>query len=118
MTWRLVLAFILLLCCGGFGLAATINSFAVVDAVNARLSPDDQFDHLGWYPTKTLRLHREYYKLYPQGNLLRSQGVFVTFGFLCILLAALFLGFGLVVIAWPGVGFALILWFIYFRKRL
>lgn len=116
MTWRLAVGFALLFCVGGFGLAATLNNFAVVDAVNAKLPANEQFAQLGWYPTKTLRLHREYRRLYPRGRLLRNQGVVVGFMFLSILLAALFLGLGFFVVVWLGAGLALILWFTYFRK--
>lgn len=35
MTVRLAFAFVLLLCVGGFGLASTINQFAIIAAVNA-----------------------------------------------------------------------------------
>jgi 4-hydroxybenzoate polyprenyltransferase len=116
MTWRVAVGFALLLCVGGFGLAATFNNFAVVDAVNTKLPPDAQFNHFGWYLTKTMRLHREYRRLYPAGRLLRRQGVLAGLMFLCLLVAALFLGLGFIVILWPGSFLALMLWFTYFRK--
>ena len=116
MTWRLAVGFALLLCVGGFGLAATINNFAIVDAVNKKLARDAQFEHFGWYLTKTLRLHREYRRLHPEGGLLRHQGVLEGMMLLCGLLAALFLFDGFFVVVWPGIGLALMLWFIYFRK--
>ena len=117
MTLRLAFAFGLLLCVGAFGLASTINQLAIVDAVNARLPLREQFDPFWWGPSKSLKLQWEYRRLYPDGRLLRRQGVLVAAMFVCILLAALFLGFGFLVIAWLGPGFVL-LWFVYFRNTL
>jgi len=116
MTWKMAVGFGLFLCVGGFGLAVTINQFAVVDAVNAKLPASKQFHPLGWYPTKTLRLHQEYRRLYPRGRLLRNQGILVGSMFSSFLLAALFLGSGFFVVVWPGAVLALVLWFTYFRK--
>ena len=117
MTVRLVVAFALLLCVGGFGLAAAINQFAIVEAVNAKLPTDDQFGQLGWYLTKTLRLHREYRRLYPDGDLLRRQGLLGAVMLVCTVLAMWFIGFGFIGIAWVGGISALSLWFVYFRRR-
>jgi hypothetical protein len=75
-----------------FGLASTINQFAIVEAVNARLPSREQFDPFWWGPSKTFRLLREYRRLYPEGRLLRRQGVLLAAMFVCILLAALVLG--------------------------
>src|SRR5438552_14099446 len=94
MTARLAIAFVLLLCVGGFGLAATINQFAIVDAVNARLPTDDQFDPFWWYRPKTLRLHSAYRRLYPDGSLLRGQAILAALALFCLVLAATLLGFG------------------------
>jgi hypothetical protein len=92
MTLRLAFAFALLLCVGAFGLASTINQFAIVEAVNAKLPEREQFDPLWWGPSKTSRLRREYRRLYPEGKLLRRQSVLAAAMFVCILLAALVLG--------------------------
>jgi hypothetical protein len=116
MTVRLAFAFGLLLCVGGFGLASTINQFAIVEAVNARLPACEQFDPFWWGPFKILKLHQEYRRLYPDGRLLRREAVLVAVMFVCILLVALLLGLGFLVIAWLGPGFAWLLWFVYFRK--
>ena len=43
MTVRLALAFVFLLCVGAFGLAATINHMAIVEAVNSKLPTGEQF---------------------------------------------------------------------------
>jgi hypothetical protein len=116
MTARLVVAFVLLLCVGGFGLASTINQFAIVDAVNAKLPVSDQFDAIGWWPPKTLSLHTQYRRLYPNGRLLRRQGIFATAMYFCIMVAAMLIGLGAVLTAWNGVVGALMLWLIYCRK--
>ena len=117
MTARLAVAFTLLLCVSGFGLAATINSFAIIDAVNAKLSPDEQFNPIGWYPQKTFRLHREYRRLYPQGGLLRREGFLAAAMLFCLVVVAWLLGFGFLATAWIGGLGTLILWLIYFQKR-
>jgi len=117
MTARLAVAFALLLCVSGFGLAATINSFAIIDAVNAKLSPDEQFNPIGWYPQKTFRLHQEYRRLYPQGGLLRREGFLAAAMLFCLVLVAWLLGFGFLATAWIGGLGTLILWLIYFQKR-
>ena len=117
MTVRLAVAFVLLLCVGGFGLAAAINAFAIVDAVNAKLPTGDQFGQLGWYLTKTLRLHREYRRLYPDGDLVRRQGLLGAVMLVCTVSAMAFIGFGFLGIALVGGIGALSLWFVYFRRR-
>ena len=117
MTLRLAIAFVLLLCGGAFGLASTINQLAIVDAVNAQLPSREQFDPFWWGPHKTLKLQREYSRLYPDGRLLRRQSVMIAAMFVCLLLAALFLGFGFLVLALLGPGLVL-LWFVYFRNAL
>ena len=113
---RLAVAFVLLLCVGGFGLGAAVNAFAIVDAVNAKLPTSDQFGQLGWYLTKTLRLHREYRRLYPDGDLVRRQGLLGVGMLICTVLAMGFIGFGFLGIAWVGGIGALSLWFVYFRR--
>ena len=92
MTLRLAFTFVLVLCVGGLGLASTINQFAIVEAVNAKLPAGEQFDPFWWGPSKTFRLRREYRRLYPEGKLLRRQSVLTAAMFVCILLAGLVLG--------------------------
>lgn len=116
MTCRLAAGFALLICVCGFGLAATINNFALVDAVNAKLSADDQFGQLGWYPTKTLRLHREYRRLYPDGRLLLRGGILGAVMLLSLAMAALLFGLPLLGVALVAIVGALSLWYFYFRK--
>ena len=117
MNVRLAVAFALLLCVGGFGMAVTITTFAIVDAVNAKLPTNEQFDRFGWWLPKTLRLHREYRRLYPDGSLVRREGVLAAIMLVCVVLAATLIGFGFPGVALIGGVGALSLWFVYFRKR-
>lgn len=86
--FKMVTASVLLLCVGGLGLYASIIQFAIVDAVNEKLPNDEQFQHLGWYLTKTARLRREYRRLYPTGTLLRRQCILSWVALVCLVLAA------------------------------
>lgn len=86
--FKVAAASVLLLCVGGLGLSASIIQFAIVDAVNDNLPENEQFNHLGWYPTKTVRLHREYRRLYPTGNLLRRQRILWALALVCLIVAA------------------------------
>ena len=115
MTLRMAAALVLLLCVGGFGLAATITGFAMVDAVNAKLPEDERFQPLGWYLTKTLRLHREYRRLYPVGTLLRRQGLLGAAMLICLVLAMSLVGFGVPGVVFVGGAGAFSLWLMYFR---
>ena len=93
MTLRLAFTLMLGLCVGAFGLVSTINQFAIVEAVNAKLPADEQFNPLWWGPSKSSRLRREYRRLYPEGKLLRRQNVLAAGMFVCTLLAWLVLWF-------------------------
>ena len=86
--FKLIAGAVLLLCVGGLGLSASITQFAIVDAVNEKLPTSEQFQHLGWYLTKTSRLHREYRRLYPTGNLLRRQRILSALALVCLIVAA------------------------------
>jgi len=77
-----------------------INQFAIVDAVNAKLPKDDQFNPIGWWLPKTLRLHHQYNRLYPDGPLVRRQGILAAVMLFCIVLVAGLIGFGYLAIAW------------------
>jgi hypothetical protein len=116
MTLRLAAALVLVLCVGGFGLAAAITHYAIVDAVNAKLPPEEQFDLLAWYATKSLKLNSVYRRLYPQGRLLWREGVLAATGLFCLVLAGALIGFNFLMVAWLGGGGALLLWFTYLRK--
>lgn len=89
--FKLVAASVLLLCVAGLGLSSSITQFAIVDAVNEKLPKGEQFQHLGWYLTKTAQLHREYRRLYPTGNLLRRQRILGAIMLVCFIAAVLLL---------------------------
>ena len=116
MTLRFTAAFVLFLCVGVLGMAGTINQFAIVDAVNAKLPARDQFNPIGGWLPKTLSLHRQYRRLYPNGGLLLRQGILAAAMLFCIVVATGLIGFSAHVVAWFGIGGALLLWFTYFRK--
>ena len=102
-------------CIGVLGLAATINQFRIVDAVNAKLAHDDQFNHLGWFLPKMLNLHKQYRRLYPDGTLLRRQGILQAAMLFCTVLAGGFIGLGFLPMAFFGGFGALLLWITYFK---
>ncbi len=102
MTLRLTAALVLFLCAGVLGIAETIIQFAIISAVNAKLPPDDQFNALGWWITKTLRLHNQYRRLYPNGRLLLRQGILEAVMFSCIVAAAGLIGFPAIVVTLFG----------------
>jgi hypothetical protein len=113
----MTLAFVFLLCVSGFGLAATINQIAIVEAVNAKLPTAGQFGELGWWPSKILRLHREYRRLYPDGTLLKRGGILSLAMLSFLVVAATLFGFGLPGIIWIGGIGAFSLWLVYFRTQ-
>jgi hypothetical protein len=63
------------------------------DQVNGKLPKDAQFSPLGWYLSKTLRLHREYRRLFPDGQLLLQVRLLIALGFGSLMVGAWALGF-------------------------
>ena len=116
MTLRLSAALLFLLGVGVLGILATINQFAIVEAVNAKLPPESQFNSIGWWPRKAWKLHSEYRLLYPGGGLLRRQGILAAAMFLCMTVVAGLIGLSVFAVAAFGVGGALLVWLSYFRK--
>jgi hypothetical protein len=116
MTLKAVAIFALLLSVGGCGIATAINGLAIIDAVNVKLPKEEQFERFGWYLTKTLRLHREYRRFYPEGRLLWRQNALGTTMMVCLVLAASLIGFDFLSITWVGGIGALSLLLVYFRK--
>jgi 4-hydroxybenzoate polyprenyltransferase len=97
------------------GIAMNAAYWAMVDKVNAKLPKDQQFSHPGWWFGKYQRLHREYRRLFPSGDLLRKAGIYSLLAFLCLSLATALLGF-----PWLGVAFFIVVgglvnWVTYFR---
>ena len=116
MNVRLVLAAAFFVCAGGFCLAANSTLFAIIDAVNAQLSPNQQFNRLGWDPWKLHRVHQAYRRLYPGGGLLRREGIFFALMCLCVGVAGWLFGLGFLSVAWLGGGGIFLAWLMYFRK--
>ena len=117
MTVRLTLGFVFLACVSGFGLAASLNHLAIVEAVNAKVSTTDQFGQLGWGPVKTLKLSNEYRRFYPGGKLLRRAGILAAVSLFSLVVAGALFGLPLLGIALVGAGGALSLWSVYCRQR-
>ena len=116
MTLRLSATLLFLSSVGVLGILAAINQFKIVDAVNAKLPLDSQFNSFGWWPRKTWNLHKQYRRLYPSGGLLRRQGILAAAMFLCTTVAAGLIGFSVFAVAGFGVFGALSVWLGYFRK--
>ena len=117
MTVRLTLAFVFLACVSGFGLAASLNHLAIVEAVNAKVATTDQFGQLGWGPVKTLKLSNEYRRFYPGGKLLRRAGILAAVSLFSLVVAGALFGLPLLGITLVGAVGALSLWSVYFRQR-
>ena len=114
MTVRLTLGFIFLACVSGFGLAASLNHLAIVEAVNAKTT--DQFGQFGWRPVKTLKLSNEYRRFYPDGKLLKRAGILAAVSLFSLVVAGGLFGLPLPAITLVGAVGALSLWSIYFRQ--
>ncbi len=68
-------------------ISALVNS-KMVGQVNGSLPKDAQFSPLGWYFPKTLLLHREYRRLFPDGRLLVQARLLIAIGFAGLLACA------------------------------
>ena len=85
LTVKAVAIVALMMCVSGLGIAGSVTAMQMVDAVNAKLPTKEQFNWLGWYPSKMDRLHSEYRRLFPAGRLLWRQGVLAVATLLCLL---------------------------------
>jgi hypothetical protein len=77
-----------LLCATICSLIAGFIGFEVIDLVNAKLPEKEQFDWGWWYTEKTLRLHREYRRLYPGGRHLVRIHILEVVVYSCMVLVA------------------------------
>jgi hypothetical protein len=93
MSVRVTIGIIALACISICGLISTFTQYEIVDQVNAKLPKSEQFDSLWWYASKTLRLHSEYKRLYPEGRLLFKFRVLMALMVSCLLVCAWALGF-------------------------
>lgn len=74
------------------GLASSPLWLKMAEQVNQQLTEGERFGRLAWVP-KSLRLPREYSRLYPNENLLRKQSVLFALAFGRLFLSAWCLGF-------------------------
>jgi hypothetical protein len=69
-------------------LVAGFIHFQVKDLVKAKLPESEQFDWAWWYMDKTLRLRREYKRLYPGGRHIVRIHILEATMFCCLGLSA------------------------------
>jgi len=81
-----------LACASACGILSTIAHFEMVDKVNDKLASGKWFEQLGWYLSKSQRLHREYRRLYPAGRFLFKIRVLIALAIACFLASAWALG--------------------------
>ena len=93
MTARQILGGIALACVSVMGIISTLTSLEMVDKVNERLPKEEQFDPAWWYMEKTLRLHREYKRLFPHERLHLKLWVLAGLMFACSIASAWGFGF-------------------------
>jgi hypothetical protein len=93
MSLRLFTGIVAIACVIVCGLLGTLASFDMIDKVNAKLSENEKFAEMWWYSSKTMRLHREYKRLYPAGRLLLRVRVLGALMFALIVIAAWSFGF-------------------------
>jgi hypothetical protein len=93
MTPREIIGGIALACVSVMGIISTLTGLEMVDKVNERLPEGEQFDPLGWYTSKALRLHREYKRLFPDGRLHLKLWVLTGLMFACLVISAWGFGF-------------------------
>lgn len=58
---------------GVLGLTSLAIHSRMIEDVNQKLPADQRFGDAWWGPGRTMRLGREYRRLYPDGRLLRRQ---------------------------------------------
>jgi hypothetical protein len=92
-TPRVIVGILALACVSVCGVLSSIASLQMANKVNERLPKNEQFAQLGWWWTKTLRVHREYKRLYPSGDLSRKVRVLGGLMFSALLACAWSLGF-------------------------
>jgi hypothetical protein len=75
------------------GLLSTITSLEMAGKVSEKLLKENEFERPGWYWSKTLRLHRQYNRLYPSGRLSQRVCLLIGLAFSCLLICVWSLGF-------------------------
>jgi hypothetical protein len=85
MNPRLIVGIAALVGTAACGLSSAIANMEIAEEVKSRLPKDAQFSPMGWYLSKTLRLHREYKWLFPTGTLLIRVRFAIAIAFGCSL---------------------------------
>lgn len=93
MNIRVVVGIVALVGVSICGLIAGIKHLKIVDKVNEKIPQGEQFDWIGWYLSKTQRLHREYKRLYPECPLLSQLYIAAALALTSILICLRALGF-------------------------
>jgi hypothetical protein len=78
----------LIACVSALGVAGSMVSVTIVNAVNRELPPESRFGMWGWHAAKAFRLRDEYRRLYPDGVLLRRRDMLAVAAFACMGLVA------------------------------
>jgi len=84
---RLIVGIVAVLSASICGMTTSFTNWEMMDRVNERLPKEEQFGALWWYPSKSLRLRREYKRLYPGGRLLLKVRVLTALMFTCVLIS-------------------------------
>jgi len=88
MSGHWIIAVLALVCATIFNIWSGLITSEIVDKVNERLPPDQQFSHLWWYWAKYRRLDAAYGAYYPEGQLRRrSRRLFYVTCFFMIICA-------------------------------
>lgn len=75
------------------GLLSALISLEIVDQVNAKLPKEEQFFPMGWYAPKTLRLFREYRRLFPGKDLHLKLISLALIALVCLICVSWAIGF-------------------------
>jgi hypothetical protein len=92
MSFRFIIGIAALICVPILGILGAFCHIGMVEAVNSQLPVDLQFNPMGWYFQKTMRLHREYARLFPGGSLVLRVRLLLGFAAVCLLICAWAIG--------------------------
>ena len=93
MAPRVVVGIVALVCVSICGMIGTFANWEMMDKVNEKLPKEEQFAALWWYASKSLRLRREYKRLYPDGRLLLKVRILTVLAIACLFVCAWGFGF-------------------------
>jgi hypothetical protein len=93
MSSQVTIGIVALVSVSACGLISTLANFLMVEKVNEKLPKEEQIGAQGWYFSKTLRLHREYRRLYPDGHLVSMVRLLMALIIVCLLICGWALGF-------------------------